>query len=51
MIKTRKSKIPKYKYKLRFGYGSGNGHDGVTVYGNSTTPRTWVSFIRLGDSV
>jgi len=37
--------------KLRFGYGSGNGHDGVTVYGNSTTPRTWVSFIRLGDSV
>ena len=36
--------------KLRFGYGSGNGHDGVTVYGDSTTPRTWVSFIRLGDS-
>ena len=36
--------------KVRFGYGEGNGHDGITVYGNATTPRTSVLFIRLGDS-
>ena len=36
--------------KVRFGYGEGNGHDGITVYGNATTPRTSVFFIRLGDS-
>jgi len=36
--------------KVRFGYGEGNGHDGITVYGNATTPRTSATFIRLGDS-
>ena len=37
--------------KVRFGYGEGNGHDGITVYGDATTPRTTATFIRLGDSV